>query len=250
MTIPSRPPYYEGDPFYFEEFKVSARAFFEQSGSTEKLMLQQIRDRIKVPYVQYRLKKMLTKCNTVDDFLNLLESGVYDPEYVKRWFVLSMYRKGRITKVRFCATVANQAIGTRVETLRVAIFSDWFAAAARAVLPSAEVERFEASIFPQVVEGERSRLFIEFLSRINPPLNEGRDLEEKGPQGLKLEHGHLQYGNDPRGLATPKGVAGEGDPEEIATPVGTTPGMTQRNLGTLDSKVQRHRARIEKDRDA
>ena len=88
------------------------------------------------------------------------------------------------------------------------------------------------------------------MYRFNPANSEGRDSEDKGPFRSMCDQGHRQQGNDPRGLSTPEGVAGAGDPEGIATPMGTTTGVAQGILGTLDRKVRRHRARIEKDGDA
>ena len=56
MTIPSGPPYYEGDSFCFEEFVLSARAFLKQTELTKELALQKIRDQTKISYVRNQLR--------------------------------------------------------------------------------------------------------------------------------------------------------------------------------------------------
>ena len=72
-------------------------------------------------------------------------------------------------------------------------------------------------------------------------------MEEKEPWGgTPLIDGHLHISDNPRGLATPKGVTGEGDSGELATPVDATPRMTQETLGSLNQKVRWHRARIDR----
>ena len=215
MPVPLRPPHYEGDPFGFEEFKLSARAFFEQSESTEELVLQQIRNRIKVKNMKYRQGQDRGKSDNIEFILNSVERCVYNPEYIRKWIIRKVgYSKGGKPSIRLLIDWAKQGILTRVETLRAVLFSKWFMDTARAAMPYREVVKFDASI--------------EFLSRINPPPKGGRDLEEKGPHRSRYDQGHLQYGSDPRGLATPEGIAGGGDPEGIATPRVPLPGSPRK----------------------
>ena len=251
MPVPTRPPYYEGDPFAFEEYKLSAHAFNEQSDVTNEFALKWIQKRIKFRFGGYRQGLILVEGSTIDSFLNSVEGCVYNPEYLRRWIAKEFVWRRRSQKaVRVCARWARVARQTRVEELRAVMFSEWFMEAASEALPRPVVGKFEASISSQVLKGERCRLFTEFLSRIYPTHRKGRDLEEKEPSRSKCDQGHLQYGNDPRGLATPEGFASGGDPERIATPEGATARAAQGIQGTLDRKVQRHRARIAKDRDA
>ena len=241
----------KGTRLPLRNIKYPARAFFVQSEAKCELALKWIRKQIRFRMEENRIAWILVKDSTIESFLKTVEDRVYNPEYLRDWIAreLAQTKRGQ-ERVSLCARWAGEARKTRVETLRTIMFSEWFRKVAGAALPPKVVREFEASVPPQADKRERSRLFVEFLCRINPTHGKGRDLEEKVPHRSKCDQGHLQYGNDPRGLATPEGFAGGGDPEGIATPMGTTTGIAQGILGTLDRKVQRHRARIEKDRDA
>ena len=149
-----------------------------------------------------------------------------------------MNQKRLRQKRRFCAWIANQILKTNVVCLKHLAFSDWFIGSVKETLPQKkkDLEFLEASKIPPVDEGRRSRLLIEFSWKFNPP-EEGEGVEAKGLRDRKPgKDGHLHLGDNPRGLATPKGVTGEGDPGGLATPAGATPRMTQECLGSTTAR--------------
>ena len=205
MSVPIQAPRYDGDPFALENYKVSARAFFIQSKQPKcELTLKHIQSKIKIRIGGSQRSFFLVKGGTIDSFLKTVKDRVYNSEYLREWIAseLAQTKKGP-ERVSLCARWAREARKTRVEMLKTIMFSEWFRKVASAALPPWLVKGFEVSASPQADEGERSRLFVEFVYKFNPTNSEGRESENKGPRRYMCDQGHQQQGNDPRGLATP-----------------------------------------------
>ena len=105
-------PYFDGDPFYCEEFIESTRAFVKQAGAGE-LAFQKVCSQIKIRYGKAALRKAMQECNGMEEFFDLLKQCVYDPVYVRRWFLFGLNRQKRCRPMkRFCARIARQFLKT------------------------------------------------------------------------------------------------------------------------------------------
>ena len=98
-----------------------------KQSKARELAFQRIRKQTKVRYGNAALRKTIRECNCIERFFGLLRQCVYDPVYVRRWFLFGLGRQKRCNREKgFVLGLRNNSSKTKVKGLQNLAFSDWF----------------------------------------------------------------------------------------------------------------------------